>query len=344
VLEQLVADPGLAGNDYERSKIEAERLVATCSWLPSYIIHRPSIVIGDSRTGYTSTFHGFYAPLQIGAQFAKQFGFASQAGDWFRQQLGILETDSKNLVPVDWVGESIVELATQQTLSPGTILHWTHSQPVSCAEMQRAIVDAIEAYSRSSSRESEFETAFPFLQAFREQMGVYESYFGNDPTFDTTNATRYASYLPCPRVDYRSLRNTAEFALRTQFGWPKPQLQDLPHAELRTAMYRQPVGGVLRSRGDDARVLQVRTLGPGAVETLTFKQLAGGWSPVDSPVAGVPPTLVISMDRLADCIFGTTGIEDLIASGTATILGCPRQDNVRLVANWLKDVQSKTQP
>ena len=47
------------GNDYEHSKIEAERLVRAADWLDPPTIYRPSIIVGDSRTGYTATFHGF---------------------------------------------------------------------------------------------------------------------------------------------------------------------------------------------------------------------------------------------------------------------------------------------
>ena len=51
-------------NPYERSKFEAERLVRErASGLPAQVL-RPSIVVGDSRTGWTSSFNVLYPPLR----------------------------------------------------------------------------------------------------------------------------------------------------------------------------------------------------------------------------------------------------------------------------------------
>ena len=53
------------GNDYERSKIEAERMVRDADFLSPVTVYRPSIIVGDSRTGRTTTYHGFYALLRL---------------------------------------------------------------------------------------------------------------------------------------------------------------------------------------------------------------------------------------------------------------------------------------
>jgi thioester reductase-like protein len=54
-------------NPYEQSKAEAERLVRARSDLPVSVV-RPSIVVGDSRTGWTSAFNVVYFPLQAFAR------------------------------------------------------------------------------------------------------------------------------------------------------------------------------------------------------------------------------------------------------------------------------------
>src|SRR4051794_20030427 len=51
-------------NTYERTKLEAEQLVAR-SGLPASVL-RPSIVVGDSRTGWTPAFNVIYWPLRRG--------------------------------------------------------------------------------------------------------------------------------------------------------------------------------------------------------------------------------------------------------------------------------------
>jgi thioester reductase-like protein len=56
--------PGPFRNAYERSKHEAERLVAAHRDGIDLTIVRPSIVVGDQRTGWTAAFNVLYAPLR----------------------------------------------------------------------------------------------------------------------------------------------------------------------------------------------------------------------------------------------------------------------------------------
>lgn len=54
-------------NSYERSKFEAEQLVRADPGLPATIL-RPSIVVGDRRSGWTSAFNVLYWPLRAFAR------------------------------------------------------------------------------------------------------------------------------------------------------------------------------------------------------------------------------------------------------------------------------------
>ena len=121
-----------AGNDYERSKIQSEQLVWQCPHIGTQTIYRPSIVVGDSQTGYTSTYHGFYAPLQIALTIVKAVGLDVPAADEFRRRLGLSSQDSKNLVPVDWLAEAILHLM-HTPAAIGGIYHLTHPQPPALA-------------------------------------------------------------------------------------------------------------------------------------------------------------------------------------------------------------------
>ena len=53
------------GNDYEISKFESEQMVRAADFLAGLTVYRPGIILGDSRDGYTTTFHGFYVPLKL---------------------------------------------------------------------------------------------------------------------------------------------------------------------------------------------------------------------------------------------------------------------------------------
>ncbi len=83
-------------NTYERSKLEAEAVVAA-SGLPSAIL-RPSIVVGDSRTGWTPAFNVIYWPLQALS----------------RGLLPVIPGDPvgrADVVPVDVVADALLRLA-----------------------------------------------------------------------------------------------------------------------------------------------------------------------------------------------------------------------------------------
>jgi long-chain acyl-CoA synthetase len=82
-------------NTYERTKLEAEELVRA-GGMPSAIL-RPSVIVGDSVTGWTPAFNVIYFPLQA---FARGL-FPNVPGD-ARARLDI--------VPVDTVADALMEL------------------------------------------------------------------------------------------------------------------------------------------------------------------------------------------------------------------------------------------
>jgi thioester reductase-like protein len=85
-------------NPYERSKFEAERMVRErADGLPLQIL-RPSIVVGDSRTGRTSSFNVLYAPLKAFARGAVP-------------AIPARRSSPVDIVPVDYVADRTVDLA-----------------------------------------------------------------------------------------------------------------------------------------------------------------------------------------------------------------------------------------
>jgi thioester reductase-like protein len=84
-------------NPYERSKFEAERLVRhRAEGLPLQVL-RPSIVVGDSQSGWTSSFNVLYAPLRAFARGAIP-------------ALPARRRSPVDVVPVDYVADSVHEL------------------------------------------------------------------------------------------------------------------------------------------------------------------------------------------------------------------------------------------
>ena len=84
-------------NTYERTKMEAEHTVAMADDIPSVVV-RPSIVVGESDSGWTSAFNVLYWPLQAFARGLLDTVPADPAG-------------VVDMVPVDYVAEVIERAA-----------------------------------------------------------------------------------------------------------------------------------------------------------------------------------------------------------------------------------------
>ncbi|HWF54594.1 MAG TPA: SDR family oxidoreductase [Solirubrobacteraceae bacterium] len=83
-------------NSYEQSKFEAEQLVRSTGELP-YTILRPSIVVGDRRSGWTAAFNVLYWPLRA---FARGLFEAVPA----------VPSAPVDVVSIDYVADAIHEL------------------------------------------------------------------------------------------------------------------------------------------------------------------------------------------------------------------------------------------
>ena len=84
-------------NPYERSKFEAERMIRSeAAGLPLQIL-RPSIVVGDSRTGRTSSFNVLYGPLKALARGRIP-------------AIPARRSSPVDIVPVDYVARALVTL------------------------------------------------------------------------------------------------------------------------------------------------------------------------------------------------------------------------------------------
>lgn len=108
VSEDDVTAAGAPRNTYEQTKREAEALVreAAAAGLPA-VIARPSIVVGDSRSGWTPAFNVLYWPLRALS----------------RNLLDDVPADPEGLVdvvPVDYVADAIMHLTTTAEPVGGT--------------------------------------------------------------------------------------------------------------------------------------------------------------------------------------------------------------------------------
>jgi long-chain acyl-CoA synthetase len=189
-------------NTYEQTKAEAEALVRSrLGSLPGVIL-RPSIIVGDSRTGVTSSFKMMYWPLKIYARrlWRTVPGFPDAVLD---------------IVPVDYVAASVVRLV----FDPAALGNTVHlcAGPRASATIQQVARRASEYF---HVREPRYVDPKLFFAAIRPLLFVslwgrkrrvlrdgraYRDYFTMRMQFDTTNAERLlqpAGLCPPPVLDY----------------------------------------------------------------------------------------------------------------------------------------------
>ncbi len=210
------------GNVYEKSKLEAEKLVRAAAYLDSVTIYRPTSVIGDSRTGYVTNYHGFYLPLQLAHAICGMIP-PRQMGDRFFARLGLDGSEGKNFVPIDWLASAIVHLVLQRDYH-GATYHLANPQPVRVSLIQAVVQEAIERYaSRRLVADVEAGELDAYEALFHEYMSIYRSHWRDDPTFDMTFARPALSHLPCPEVDHEMLLRVARYAIENNFSQPRFQ-------------------------------------------------------------------------------------------------------------------------
>ena len=182
-------------NHYEETKFLAEVEVVR-SGVPS-AIYRPSVVVGDSRTGETGKFDGPYFTLAAMEKIPSP-------GVFLRVGSG---KNPANLVPVDFVVEALARLSTQPETGMRTY-HLTDPAPLSVIEVEKLFARALGKTFLYMPVPKRAAKAVFGLRPVQRHFGMpVESldYFDHPLRFDTTEASRAlaALGLECPRLpDY----------------------------------------------------------------------------------------------------------------------------------------------
>lgn len=245
------------GNDYERSKFTAETEVRNATGFATTTAYRPSIIVGDSRSSYTSTFQGFYTPLQAGYTLASRHRFRATVGVPFLGQLGLAGSEGKNFVPVDWVSSVMAQIISRPECH-GRTYHLTNPVPTSTADIDAALTEAISACASATNADAcraVDGAALPVTSRsgeeelwFQEQMATYRNYLRDDPRFDCRNVLEAAPSMPCPVVDRGAMVKLAKWAIENRFGLPKPRIT-APHFDVDQQLRSHLSERVLSPRG-----------------------------------------------------------------------------------------------
>ena len=204
-------------NSYEQSKYEAELWLRTeASTLP-LTVFRPSIIVGESNTGRTSSFGVLYWPVQIYAR------------GWWRTVVGRADTPI-DIVPVDYVADAIAAL-TGVGQPTGVTYHLAAGPEGSLsvgeiAELLRTYFSGPPA--RYIDAEFFMRWVRPLLHLFlwgkrgrvlKQGGRFFVPYFSGNPIFDIsqTEAALRPLGLEPPQVgDY--MTTLLDFCVETDFG------------------------------------------------------------------------------------------------------------------------------
>jgi long-chain acyl-CoA synthetase len=226
--EHELQDGGFS-NAYEQSKFEAECVVREALRELPIVILRPSIVVGDSATGMTTSFNVLYPPLH-----------------WIhRRRIAALpgfHDTPVDIVPVDYVSRAVAELVLRARHVEGTTFHIAAGRR--CGWTAGEVIDGAVRYFNRRERGNPIP-AVRFIppatyrallrrmpaagERLQKMVDLYEPYLTVSRVFDTTNIARALCHtgisLSHPREYFERL---LEYCLATNWGrgtvpaaWPE---------------------------------------------------------------------------------------------------------------------------
>ena len=207
------------GNDYEKSKVQAEKLVRTAEFLSPPTVYRPAIIVGDSNDGFTTTFHGFYASLHLAYTLTRSLNGEEGRAAGLSTRVTLDGDERKNLVPVDWVSAATVHILTNRQFH-GETYHLTPTAPVTSGTIRDVLEEAYGFRGATfAGHGTVLDDPNELEQLFYEHFKVYDSYWRDDPTFDSAQTIAACPHLPCPIVDKERLLIMARAAIDMEFRW-----------------------------------------------------------------------------------------------------------------------------
>ncbi len=314
-------------NSYEISKVAAEKLVRA-SGIPSITVYRPSIIVGDSQTGYTTTYHGFYAPFRATHLMATRLDLGELDLSVLLSALGLRGQECKNFVPVDWCSAALVRIFDEPDLH-GATYHLTTPEPFPVGKLIDAGREVFgEMFDPAQALDVRLEDLLPY---FREQLQTYEEYWRHDPDFDRTNIEAALPDLPCPKLDAERVNMLVRAAAQANFGWPPERSRPTPQRFSR-------LFAVNGFQASDAQVTAGEEVGlqitgvdggwwRGQFCDVGFTNVRPGVPPQNAPLIRISAATIDSIGR------GEVSVRDALLTGRIVMLGpnLPLEAAIRVI-------------
>ena len=169
-------------NGYERSKAIAETEVrdAGASGRIRFLIVRPSIIVGDSRSGYMCPNHHFFDLIFRLLAIRQMIRNKTDDG---RFRIPGDPHATKNFIPVDYVAV-LISLLLETEAAWGKVFHLTDPAPIPLERLNLYVRTALDWPDLVWCPKAEIEELSPLERRFFRSIQIYEKYFWQEPSFD----------------------------------------------------------------------------------------------------------------------------------------------------------------
>lgn len=212
-------------NGYEKSKFFAEKMLRRYAQETGLKItfYRPSIIVGDSRSGKTILFNGMYLFMRFFDVAKRSQRVIEENGKIIVPVRCIGNPDcTKNFVHIDYVVKTIATLF-QTPAAHGKTYHVTHDTPPTMELLRQCIqrildvtgIELVDAAAFAKKPANDLELVF------QEQIKLYAPYLLSEPRFERKNIT---TVLPpdripaCEPMDREAVEKLFRYALESRWG------------------------------------------------------------------------------------------------------------------------------
>jgi nucleoside-diphosphate-sugar epimerase len=240
-------------NPYEQTKLEAEKLVKEWEKKNFYqvSIYRPGIVVGNSKTGQTPSFTGYYTLARnfyllkkaITQRLERNGEKYNKSGIFFNNGFLTLPVrivcspyGTVNITPVDYVIETVWTIA-QDKNSIGRTFHIVNQKPPNFQWLFNTSLEIlkIRGFQLIDIKNSINPSCLPGASTnglikeleleIMRNCGVYLPYICGEPLFDIANVKQLAPLTAHVPITKETLETLLRYAIDTNFG--KHQIKDV---------------------------------------------------------------------------------------------------------------------
>jgi thioester reductase-like protein len=249
-------------NPYEESKFLAEKFVREQSTKIRTTIYRPSIIAGDSMTGFASSYHGLMLYLRLLDLLVPQQPKNADGQYETPIELPVRGDEPHDIVTVNFVARGIASLFCNPE-THGDTYHLCADEPTTF----RFVIDCCCRIFNSggvtyNSERTAIEPTSQFAQLFLEQSRVYQDYNRCETRFDMSNFRRYLPDFRSAPIDEKMIQRYLEFGRLDRWGKRRPARPEMP-ADVDSFLKDFVVSQLHKLEDSKSTMIGVELLGPG---------------------------------------------------------------------------------